>query len=170
LIFDLKTDGPASPGRCCCLSNLKSKIENGRPEDSHLAEALLNEICSPADLRRFGPTGLEQVAREIRALITQTVAARGGHLASNLGVVDLTVALHRASMRRSAAGGAPCPTAAIFSPSTSSQPPSMRCVGVRRMPLWMSVFMPLLWFDGGLLSSKWNGPRAWGIATDCARR
>ena len=56
---------------------------------------LLNEINSPADLRRFGPTDLEQLAREIRALITQTVAARGGHLASNLGVVDLTLALHR---------------------------------------------------------------------------
>jgi 1-deoxy-D-xylulose-5-phosphate synthase len=56
---------------------------------------LLNEINSPADLRRFGPTDLEQVAREIRALITETVAVRGGHLASNLGVVDLTVALHR---------------------------------------------------------------------------
>ena len=60
-----------------------------------MATGLLNEINSPADLRRFGPTDLEQLAREIRALITQTVAARGGHLASNLGVVDLTLALHR---------------------------------------------------------------------------
>jgi 1-deoxy-D-xylulose-5-phosphate synthase len=60
-----------------------------------LANGLLNEINSPADLRRFGPSDLEQLAREIRALITQTVAARGGHLASNLGVVDLTLALHR---------------------------------------------------------------------------
>ncbi|MCX5656098.1 MAG: 1-deoxy-D-xylulose-5-phosphate synthase [Planctomycetota bacterium] len=60
-----------------------------------MATGLLNEIRSPADLRRFGPSALEQLAREIRALITQTVAARGGHLASNLGVVDLTLALHR---------------------------------------------------------------------------
>ena len=60
-----------------------------------MATGLLDGINSPADLRRFGPAELEQLAREIRALITQTVASRGGHLASNLGVVELTLALHR---------------------------------------------------------------------------
>jgi 1-deoxy-D-xylulose-5-phosphate synthase len=43
----------------------------------------------------MGPADLERLAREIRALITATVAETGGHLASNLGVVELTLALHR---------------------------------------------------------------------------
>jgi len=43
----------------------------------------------------MGPADLERLAQEIRALITATVAERGGHLASNLGVVELTLALHR---------------------------------------------------------------------------
>ena len=38
---------------------------------------------------------LEQLCSEIRDLLVQTVSHNGGHLASNLGVVELTVALHR---------------------------------------------------------------------------
>ena len=61
-----------------------------------MPDGLLSKINSPADLRAFGPAELAALAKEIRALITDTVAARGGHLASNLGVVELTLALHRA--------------------------------------------------------------------------
>ncbi|HUU11546.1 MAG TPA: 1-deoxy-D-xylulose-5-phosphate synthase [Phycisphaerae bacterium] len=61
-----------------------------------MAERLLDSVKSPQDLRGMDPVALERLAAEIRALITRTVARRGGHLASNLGVVDLTVALHRA--------------------------------------------------------------------------
>jgi 1-deoxy-D-xylulose-5-phosphate synthase len=61
-----------------------------------LTTRLLDNIRSPADLRGMSPADLAQLAREIRTLITRTVAVHGGHLASNLGVVDLAVALHRA--------------------------------------------------------------------------
>ena len=60
-----------------------------------MADRLLDTVHSPDDLR---PLSLDECARlgqEIRALITDAVAAHGGHLASNLGVVDLTIALHR---------------------------------------------------------------------------
>jgi len=58
-------------------------------------EPVLDQIESPRDLQGLSAEDLGRLASEIRALITRTVAARGGHLASNLGVVDLTVALHR---------------------------------------------------------------------------
>jgi 1-deoxy-D-xylulose-5-phosphate synthase len=61
-----------------------------------MSDSLLEKINSPADLRGLGAADLARLAGEIRALITKTVAVRGGHLASNLGVVELTVALHRA--------------------------------------------------------------------------
>jgi len=61
-----------------------------------MPDGLLDPIHSPADLRGMSAEDLVRLAREIRTLITKTVAARGGHLASNLGVVDLTLALHRA--------------------------------------------------------------------------
>ena len=55
-----------------------------------------DKINSPADLRALSADDLVRLAAEVRALITQSVAASGGHLASNLGVVELSVALHRA--------------------------------------------------------------------------
>jgi len=60
-----------------------------------VAHLVLDKIKSPADLRGLSAADLAGLAREVRALITQAVAAHGGHLASNLGVVDLTLALHR---------------------------------------------------------------------------
>lgn len=56
---------------------------------------ILNRIQSPADLRGLSVGELERLCREIRHKIIHVVAKNGGHLASNLGVVDLTVALHR---------------------------------------------------------------------------
>ncbi len=55
---------------------------------------LLDSVDSPEDLKRLGIRGLPLLAREIRDLITETVEKTGGHLASNLGVVELTLALH----------------------------------------------------------------------------
>jgi 1-deoxy-D-xylulose-5-phosphate synthase len=60
-----------------------------------VAGRLLDNIRSPADLKGLSLEDLGRLAAEIRALITETVGTHGGHLASNLGVVDLTVALHR---------------------------------------------------------------------------
>ena len=56
---------------------------------------ILNKIKSPKDLRGLSVKELELLCREIRHKIIHAVAANGGHLASNLGVVDLTVALHQ---------------------------------------------------------------------------
>jgi len=55
---------------------------------------LLDGIHSPSDLKKLPPENLPQVADEIRALILDVVSKNGGHLASNLGAVELTIALH----------------------------------------------------------------------------
>ena len=55
---------------------------------------LLNGIHSPADLRRLPRTELRKVADEVRAYVLESVSKTGGHLGSNLGTVELTVALH----------------------------------------------------------------------------
>ena len=56
---------------------------------------LLEKIDSPRDLIELSTEQLEQLAEEIREFLICTVAETGGHLASNLGVVELTLALHR---------------------------------------------------------------------------
>jgi 1-deoxy-D-xylulose-5-phosphate synthase len=55
---------------------------------------LLSTINGPADLKRLTNAQLEVLAGEIRQLLLETVAHNGGHLAPNLGVVELTLALH----------------------------------------------------------------------------
>ncbi len=55
---------------------------------------LLDTIHSPADLRQLDGRQLKQLADEIRAFLLDSVAHTGGHLSSNLGAVELTVALH----------------------------------------------------------------------------
>lgn len=56
---------------------------------------LLDKINSPEDLKKLNKRELEQLAAEIRQELVAVVSANGGHLASNLGVVELTIALHR---------------------------------------------------------------------------
>jgi 1-deoxy-D-xylulose-5-phosphate synthase len=56
---------------------------------------LLDKIDNPADLKGLTKQELEQLAVEIRRELVTTVSTNGGHLASNLGVVELTIALHR---------------------------------------------------------------------------
>jgi 1-deoxy-D-xylulose-5-phosphate synthase len=56
---------------------------------------LLETIASVDDLRLLGPEQLDELAAEIRQFIVQSVSVTGGHLGSNLGVVELTIALHR---------------------------------------------------------------------------
>ncbi len=58
-------------------------------------ESVLNSIDSPKDLEKLDLKQLEQLARELRTLIIETVSRTGGHLAANLGVVELAVALTR---------------------------------------------------------------------------
>ncbi len=56
--------------------------------------AIMEKIDSPADLRRLGMGELSALAGEIRREIIEVVAKNGGHLAPNLGTVELTLALH----------------------------------------------------------------------------
>jgi 1-deoxy-D-xylulose-5-phosphate synthase len=55
---------------------------------------LLETINDPADLRRLPRTQLPLLAEELRAYVLESVARTGGHLSSNLGTVELTIALH----------------------------------------------------------------------------
>ncbi len=57
-------------------------------------EALLDAIYSPADLKRLSYAQMARLAEEIRAFLIQTLAKTGGHLGPNLGVVELTLAMH----------------------------------------------------------------------------
>jgi 1-deoxy-D-xylulose-5-phosphate synthase len=55
---------------------------------------VLNKINSPDDLKKLKPADLIKLSREIRKYIISVVSENGGHLASNLGAVELTIALH----------------------------------------------------------------------------
>ena len=55
----------------------------------------LAKLTSPADLRALSPSQLDELCAEIRHFVVQAVSRTGGHLGSNLGAVELSVALHR---------------------------------------------------------------------------
>ncbi len=55
---------------------------------------LLEQVNSPADVKKLSVPQLKTLADEIRQFILDSVSKTGGHLASNLGVVELTLALH----------------------------------------------------------------------------
>ncbi|MFI9628423.1 1-deoxy-D-xylulose-5-phosphate synthase [Streptomyces sp. NPDC052042] len=56
---------------------------------------MLTRIAGPRDLDRLTPEQLDQLAEEIRTFLVEAVSKTGGHLGPNLGVVELTIALHR---------------------------------------------------------------------------
>jgi 1-deoxy-D-xylulose-5-phosphate synthase len=56
---------------------------------------LLRSISSPDDLKALNPSELPELAAEIRVFLVDAVARTGGHLGPNLGVVELSIALHR---------------------------------------------------------------------------
>ena len=56
---------------------------------------MLSQIKSPDDIKKLSHKELRELASEIRRTIIDTVGKNGGHLASNLGVVELTIALHK---------------------------------------------------------------------------
>lgn len=56
---------------------------------------ILEKINSPEDIKQLNIAQLEQLAAEIRQLLIEVIAKNGGHLAPNLGVVELTLALHK---------------------------------------------------------------------------
>jgi len=57
-------------------------------------EKILDRVQSPKDVKELNRKDLAQLAQEIRDLIIQVVSKTGGHLSPNLGVVELTLALH----------------------------------------------------------------------------
>jgi 1-deoxy-D-xylulose-5-phosphate synthase len=59
-----------------------------------MAMALLETINDPADLRKLPRAQLQALAAELRAFVLDSVSRTGGHLSSNLGTVELTIALH----------------------------------------------------------------------------
>ena len=65
----------------------ESQINNNYP--------ILNTINSPRDIKNLTQSEIEQLADEIRGFLIEHVSKTGGHLASNLGVVELSIALHR---------------------------------------------------------------------------
>ena len=56
---------------------------------------LLDSIAGPGDVKAFDPSELDQLAQEIREFLVASVSRTGGHLGPNLGVVELSIALHR---------------------------------------------------------------------------
>ena len=59
-----------------------------------MKKALLQSIESPADVRRLSRSELYTLADELRDYLLHSVSQTGGHLSSNLGTVELTIALH----------------------------------------------------------------------------
>ena len=65
-------------------------------ENMHtITKNILETINSPADVKALSLEQLKQLAEEIRQLLISVISKTGGHLAPNLGVVELTLALHR---------------------------------------------------------------------------
>jgi 1-deoxy-D-xylulose-5-phosphate synthase len=62
---------------------------------SSVPESLLSSIHSPQDLRALAPERIGQLSEEIREFLVHNVSQTGGHLGPNLGVVELTIAIHR---------------------------------------------------------------------------
>ncbi len=56
---------------------------------------ILDTVCSPGDLKKLPQNEIPALCEDIRRFLVDTVEAKGGHLASNLGAVELTVGLHR---------------------------------------------------------------------------
>ena len=56
---------------------------------------ILDSVAGPSDLKPLSTEQLEQLAQEVRQEIITTINSIGGHYASNLGTVELTVALHK---------------------------------------------------------------------------
>src|SRR5256885_5289008 len=71
-----------------------SKPAAGSREYDPTAYELLKTIDDPAALRALDRRGLQRLADELRTFILESVSQTGGHLSSNLGTVELTIALH----------------------------------------------------------------------------
>ena len=59
-----------------------------------MSKKLLDGINSPSDLKKLNKSDMPALAAEIREFLVENVEKKGGHLASNLGAVELTLAIH----------------------------------------------------------------------------
>ena len=57
--------------------------------------SVLDKVQLPKDIKKMNNSELDELCADIRELLVETVSETGGHLASNLGVVELSVALHK---------------------------------------------------------------------------
>src|SRR5688572_15993277 len=83
---------PSASARCGCGSSRTSSC-CGNSEARPMYE-LLDTIHSPQELRRLEKSQLPRLADELRQFLLESVSQTGGHLSSNLGTVELTIALH----------------------------------------------------------------------------
>ena len=72
----------------------KLRLRSNAGADIDKNSMLLDKINEANDIQKLSVNELEALAEELRLKITQTVSKNGGHLASNLGVVELSIALH----------------------------------------------------------------------------
>jgi 1-deoxy-D-xylulose-5-phosphate synthase len=73
---------------------VSSRLPHTTTAERMIATPLLDTITYPADLRKLTHAQLPQLCNELRQFILHSVSSTGGHLASNLGAVEITVALH----------------------------------------------------------------------------
>ena len=66
-----------------------------QPDPAAAPDSLLATINGPADLKALSKRQVQQLADEVRAFLVAAVSKSGGHLGPNLGVVELTIAMHR---------------------------------------------------------------------------
>ena len=81
----------------CCRADGSGRLRARFTEryGQSMAQSLLQQIQKPDDVKKIPERELPALCEEIRAKLIETVAENGGHLSSNLGVVELTVALYR---------------------------------------------------------------------------
>jgi len=72
-----------------------TKSDSSETSTKEAPRRLLDSIHSPADIKTLGEQDLPQLAHEVRKVLIQVLSQTGGHLGPNLGVVELTIALHR---------------------------------------------------------------------------
>ena len=77
-----------------CDYGIIAKIYLGKQIVEAEMEEVLNKVNYPEDIKNLNLEEKEKLAEELRKLILNVVSKNGGHLASNLGVVELTIALH----------------------------------------------------------------------------
>ena len=72
----------------------KERAEKNKNIENREEQKKLETVCLPEQLRKLSLEEKENLAEELRQDLLETVSKTGGHLASNLGVVELTIALH----------------------------------------------------------------------------